>query len=116
MDPSSKSPNQSTATDSCLLRIAILDRGDREARRRSALEESRFLPLFRALADLGAHGERAVYDEESAAEVREQILRIVRDQREQRVAVSGIRGRAARPRSNRWRAGIEAAARYTVNQ
>ena len=32
------------------VRVAILDRGDREARRRSAPEESRFLPLFRALA------------------------------------------------------------------
>src|SRR4051812_28625617 len=55
------------------LRIAILDRGDREARRRSAPEESRFLPLFRALADLGAEAERAVYDEAFADEVRAQL-------------------------------------------
>jgi glutathione synthase/RimK-type ligase-like ATP-grasp enzyme len=56
------------------VRVAILDRGDREARRRSAPEESRFLPLFRALSDLGAHAERAVYDEGFADEVRRQLL------------------------------------------
>jgi hypothetical protein len=54
-------------------RIAILDRGDREARRRSAPEESRFLPLFRALSDLGAQAERAVYDEAFADDVRRQL-------------------------------------------
>jgi hypothetical protein len=58
------------------LRIAILDRGDREARRRSAPEDSRFLPLFRALADLGAHAERAVFDEAYADEVRDQLLTV----------------------------------------
>src|SRR5215216_5756379 len=55
-------------------RIAILDRGDREARRRSAPEDSRFLPLFRALADLGAQAERAVYDEAFADDVRRQVM------------------------------------------
>lgn len=55
-------------------RIAILDRGDREARRRSAPEESRFRPLFRALSDLGAQAERAVYDEAFADEVRQQLM------------------------------------------
>ena len=53
------------------LRIAIVDR---EARRRSAPEESRFLPLFRALSDLGAHVERAVYDEAFAHELRRQLM------------------------------------------
>jgi hypothetical protein len=57
-------------------RIAILDRGDREARRRSAPEDSRVLPLFRALADLGAQAERAVYDEAFADEVRRQIMSV----------------------------------------
>jgi hypothetical protein len=56
------------------IRIAILDRGDREARRRSAPEESRFLPLFRALSDLGAQAERAVYDEAFADDVRRQLM------------------------------------------
>lgn len=58
------------------IRVAILDRGYREARRRSAPEESRFLPLFRALADLGAHAERAVYDEAFADEVRRQLMSV----------------------------------------
>ena len=58
------------------VRVAILDRGYREARRRSAPEESRFLPLFRALADLGAHAERAVYDEAFADEVRRQLMSV----------------------------------------
>ncbi len=58
------------------VRVAIVDRGDREARRRSAPEESRFLPLFQALADLGAHTERAVYDEAFADEVRRQLMRV----------------------------------------
>lgn len=58
------------------LQIAILDRGDREARRASASEDSRFLPLFRALADLGAHAERAVYDEAFADEVRRQLMSV----------------------------------------
>src|SRR6185503_6845518 len=58
------------------VRIAILDRGDREARRRSVPEDSRFLPLFRALAELGAQAERAVYDEAFADEVRRQVLSV----------------------------------------
>ena len=58
------------------VRIAILDRGDREARNRSAPEDSRFLPLFRALADLGAYAERAVYDEAFADEVRRQLMSV----------------------------------------
>ena len=58
------------------VRVAILDRGDRDARRRSAPEESRFLPLFRALADLGAQAERAVYDEAFADEVRRQLMSV----------------------------------------
>ena len=58
------------------VRVAIVDRGNREARRRSAPEDSRFLPLFRALADLGAHAERAVYDEAFADEVRRQLMSV----------------------------------------
>src|SRR5689334_4501348 len=55
------------------LRIAILDRGDLQARRRADPSESRFLALFRALADAGARAERAVYDESFADEVRQQL-------------------------------------------
>lgn len=57
-------------------RIAILDRGNLEARRRSAPEESRFLPLFQAFGHLGAHAERAVYDEAFADEVRRQLMSV----------------------------------------
>jgi hypothetical protein len=58
------------------LRIAIVDRGDRETRRRSSPQESRFLPLFRALADLGVQAERAVYEEAFADEVRRQLMNV----------------------------------------
>jgi hypothetical protein len=54
-------------------RIAILDRGDREARRRASPEDSRFLPLFRALAEQGVQAERCVYDEEFRDLVRSQL-------------------------------------------
>ena len=73
MDPSGTSHVSPGARDRPA-RIAILDRGDREARRRSAPEDSRFVPLFRALADLGAEAERAVYDETFADEVRRQVM------------------------------------------
>jgi hypothetical protein len=54
-------------------RIALLYPGDREARRRSAPEESRFMPLFKALAELGAHAEPAVYHDDFADDVRRQL-------------------------------------------
>jgi hypothetical protein len=82
LDASSESPTARKAADRETrsgdrpMRIAIVDRGDREARRRSAPEESRFLPLFRALADLRAQAERAVFDEAFADEVREQLMNV----------------------------------------
>lgn len=54
-------------------RIALLYRGDHETRRRAAPEESRFLPLFHALTELGVHAQTAVYDEEFSDEVRRQL-------------------------------------------
>jgi hypothetical protein len=73
---SPKATDRKTSSGDRPARIAILDRGDREARRRSTPEDSRFLPLFRALADLGAQGERAVYDEAFADEVRRQVMSV----------------------------------------
>ena len=73
MEPSSPTPAGSKSTGDRPCRIAILDRGDREARRRAAPEESRFLPLFRALVELGAQAERAVYDEDFRGEVESQL-------------------------------------------
>ena len=74
MDIQQQSTNRTPAGRAA--RIAILDRGDREARRRSAPEESRFMPLFQALADLGAQAERAVFDETFADEVRRQLMSV----------------------------------------
>ena len=71
MDPSSKSRSPN---DDRPCRIALLYPGDREARRRSAPEESRFLPLFRALAALGAQAEPAVYHDDFRDDVRRQLL------------------------------------------
>lgn len=57
-------------------RVALLYPGDSEARRRSAPEESRFVALFRALADLGVRAEPAVYHDDFRDEVREQLARV----------------------------------------
>ena len=77
MDPSNKpqlptgSPPQGRPC-----RIALLYPGDREARRRAAPEESRFQPLFQALAALCVVAEPAVYHDDSCDEVRRQLLQV----------------------------------------
>lgn len=60
--------------NSKLYRIAILWRGDREARRTATPENNRFYRIFEELAALGIQAEPAVYDEAFAGEVREQLL------------------------------------------
>jgi len=55
-------------------RVAILWRGDREARRSATPQNNRFHRVFEELAALGIHAEPAVYDDEFAGEVREQLL------------------------------------------
>jgi hypothetical protein len=55
-------------------RIAILWRGDAEARRAATPQNNRFFRIFEELAAVGIHAEPAVYDEELADEVREQLL------------------------------------------
>jgi hypothetical protein len=70
LDPSNKSPNP---PDDRPCRIALVYPGDREARRRAAPEESRFLPLFQALAELGVRAEPAVYHDDFSREVRRQL-------------------------------------------
>lgn len=57
-------------------RVALLYPGDREARRRSAPEESRFNTLFKAIAELGAQPEPAVYHDDFAEDVRRQLARV----------------------------------------
>jgi hypothetical protein len=56
-------------------KIAILWRGDAEARRAATQQNNRFYRIFEELAALCIDAEPAVYDEAFAEEVREQLLR-----------------------------------------
>ena len=55
-------------------KVAILWRGDLEARQAATPENNRFHRIFEELAAVGIHAEPAVYDEDFADEVREQLL------------------------------------------
>src|ERR1044071_8869785 len=55
-------------------KIAIVWRGDREARRSATPANNRFHRVFEELAAIGIDAEPAVYDEEFADEVRAQLL------------------------------------------
>jgi hypothetical protein len=55
-------------------KIAILWRGDREARRAATPQNNRFHRVFEALAMVGIHAEPAVYADDLADEVRQQLL------------------------------------------
>jgi hypothetical protein len=57
-------------------RVAVLWRGDRDARRQATAENNRFHQVFAALAAIGIHAEPAVYAEEMADEVRAQLLNV----------------------------------------
>jgi hypothetical protein len=57
-------------------RIAILWRGDREGRRAATRQNNRFYRVFEELAALGIDAEPAVYDDDIAGEVREQLLAV----------------------------------------
>src|ERR1700692_2960302 len=57
-------------------RIAILWRGDREAQRAATPQNNRFHRVFEELAAVGIHAEPAVYAEDMAEEVREQLLAV----------------------------------------
>ena len=54
--------------------VVILSRGDATARRDATPQNSRFVHLFEALADVGIKARPAFYDESFAEEVREQLL------------------------------------------
>ncbi len=54
--------------------VAILSRGDAAARRSATPQNSRFVHLFDALAEVGIKARPAIYDESFAEEVREQLL------------------------------------------
>ena len=57
-------------------RVALLYPGDREARQKAAPENSRFLKLFQALAELRMHAEPAVYHDDFCDEVRRQLTQV----------------------------------------
>ena len=65
-----------TMADTMRFKVAILTAGDVEARKNATPETSRFLPVFQALAGLGLQGEPAVYHDDFAGEVREQLMRM----------------------------------------
>lgn len=55
-------------------KLALLWRGDRQARNDATPHNNRFVRVFEALAELGIHAEPAVYAEEMADEVRKQLM------------------------------------------
>ena len=55
-------------------KIAVLWRGDRQARNDATPANNRFHRVFEALASLSIHAEPCVYAEEMADEVRAQLL------------------------------------------
>jgi hypothetical protein len=61
------------------LRVAVVWRGDREARRMATPQNNRFSRVFEELAAIGIHAEPAVYDEEFANELRDQLLGVVQN-------------------------------------
>jgi hypothetical protein len=60
--------------DLAAVRLALLRRGDREGRLTTTPQNSRLSQVFEALAALGVHAEPAIYAEDMAEEVREQLL------------------------------------------
>ena len=63
-------------TNDTLFKVAILYPGDAEQRKTATPGTSRFLPVFRALADLGVQVEPAVYHDDVADDVRAQLIRM----------------------------------------
>ena len=64
---------RSTATP---FKVALLWRGDRQARLDARPDWSRLNAIFEALARRGVQAEPAVFSEEMAGEVRDQLLRM----------------------------------------
>jgi hypothetical protein len=57
-------------------KLALLWRGDRQARREATPRNGRLNRVFEALASLGIHAEPAVYSDDMVQEVREQLLNL----------------------------------------
>ena len=58
------------------LRMAILCSGNREARRNTTAENSRFSDLFRAFAARRIHVEPAIYHDDFCEDIREQLMQV----------------------------------------
>jgi hypothetical protein len=56
--------------------LALLWRGDRQARRNATPRNNRLSHVFVALAALGVRAEPAVYADDMAPEIREQLLKL----------------------------------------
>ena len=63
-------------TDGEVGRLALLWRGDREARHTATPQTSRFARIFDALSAVGIHAEPAVYADDMVGEVRAQLLKV----------------------------------------
>src|SRR3974390_2851175 len=61
-------------TEEKSFKVAILWRGDLEARQAAMPQNNRFHRIFEELAAVGIHAEPAIYDEDFADEVRDQLL------------------------------------------
>jgi hypothetical protein len=59
-----------------LAKVAVLWRGDREARKSATPANNRFYRVFEELTAIGIHAEPAVYSDEIVDEVREQLLKV----------------------------------------
>ena len=57
-------------------RVAVLWRGNREARRDATPQNNRFHRVFEELTKMGFHAETAVFADDIADEVRERLLRV----------------------------------------
>jgi hypothetical protein len=75
---STNEPSQDASTSSVgkPARLALLWRGDRQARREATPGNNRLSRVFEALAALGIHAEPAVYADDMVSEVREQLLKL----------------------------------------
>src|ERR1700722_20840947 len=59
-----------------MAKVAVVWRGDCEPRRMATPQNNRFRRVFEELSAIGIHAEPAVYDEEFANEVRDQLLTV----------------------------------------
>ncbi len=59
-----------------IAKLALLRRGDREARRNATPHNNPLNRVFEELTALGIHAEPAVYADDMVSEVREQLLKL----------------------------------------